>query len=59
MGVYKNAYNQIMYDTLKSYIDVLMYEEMTYETLYRDLYQIKNIVDEWLSDAEHSMEMED
>lgn len=59
MKVYKDAYNQIMYDTLRSYTDVLMYKEMTYKTLYKDLLNIKSIVDEWLSDVEHSMQMED
>ena len=52
---YDSDYNQIMYDTLRSYTDVLKYEGMTYDSLRRDLIQVKKIVDEWLNDVEQTI----
>ena len=46
-----------MYDTLKSYTDVLKYEGMTYDCLRYDLKQVKKIIDEWLNDVELTIEM--
>ena len=54
---YESEYNQIMYDTLKSYTDVLKYDGMTYDNLRYDLKQVKKIVDEWLNDVELTIKM--
>lgn len=56
---YKSEYNKIMYDTLRSYTDVMMYEAMSYEGLRNDLIQVKKIVDEWLNDVELTIMLEE
>lgn len=51
-------YNKIMWYTLKSYTDVLLYEGGTNENLLKDLNRIKTIINDWIENVEIDIEME-